>query len=470
MRTSRPDACLPAIFATLALLASASACDVYDSSLLTGGAGEGASGGNGASTSTGASGGGGAAACESPADCGVDSECGTFTCADGACAVDPTAAGTVTAAQTAEDCIRNQCDGQGNIVGEPDDADLPVDDNDCTNDRCDDGIPDNPPRPVGSVCGAANDQVCNAAAACVECIDGGDCPISGICTDTFECAPVSCDNGTIDGEETDTDCGGGDCPGCGLGLDCEVGSDCLSMTCSGGLVCVPPAPTCMDTIQNQGETDVDCGGPSCDPCQFGEGCVLGTDCETGTCSGALTCTCAPNNGVLLISEIRTRGPGAGNDDFVELYNPGSSDVTLTSAWVVESRSDMAGSYSVRFTGAGQVVPSHEHFLLGGSAYVGPPAADAPLNSGISDEGSLVLKNGSVVIDAVCFTCGADTFVGYTCEGGFAMKTGCTNSVDKSIERKPGAAQGNCVDTQDNSQDFAEITPSIPQSLASAPVP
>jgi hypothetical protein len=48
--------------------------------------------------------------------------------------------------------------------------------------------------------------------------------------------------------------------------------------------------------------------------------------------------------------------------------------------------------------------------------------------------------------------------------------GCTNDVDASIERKPGGNLGNCIDTDDNSVDFAAIAPSLPQNLASPAVP
>ncbi len=33
------------------------------------------------------------------------------------------------------------------------------------------------------------------------------------------------------GNETDVDCGGGTCPGCGPGRDCLVASDCASNMC-----------------------------------------------------------------------------------------------------------------------------------------------------------------------------------------------------------------------------------------------
>ncbi|MFO7565549.1 MAG: hypothetical protein R6X02_23100 [Enhygromyxa sp.] len=35
----------------------------------------------------------------------------------------------------------------------------------------------------------------------------------------------------------------------------------------------PPDPTCDDGEQNQGETDLDCGGPNCEPCGDGQACA-----------------------------------------------------------------------------------------------------------------------------------------------------------------------------------------------------
>jgi hypothetical protein len=52
----------------------------------------------------------------------------------------------------------------------------------------------------------------------------------------------------------------------------------------------------------------------------------------------------------------------------------------------------------------------------------------------------------------------------------AVKVGCSNNVAKSVERKPGGAQGNCIDTANNNADFVEINPSNPQNLASPPTP
>ena len=77
-------------------------------------------------------------------------------------------------------------------------------------------------------------------------------------------------------------------PGC---LKWQVQEDCASQ----GKVCDPDStppvcvalPSCTDGIQNQDETDVDCGG-SCEPCPEGGGCATDEDCASGYCANG-TC-------------------------------------------------------------------------------------------------------------------------------------------------------------------------------------
>jgi hypothetical protein len=48
-------------------------------------------------------------------------------------------------------------------------------------------------------------------------------------------------------------------------------------------------PHCADCILNGSESDVDCGGDACLPCQTGKKCGAGFDCESGMCSANGTC-------------------------------------------------------------------------------------------------------------------------------------------------------------------------------------
>ena len=103
-------------------------------------------------------------------------------------------------------------------------------------------------------------------------------------------APLHCENGVKDEDETDIDCGGS-CPSCGSGDDCINDTDCESEWCNNG-VC--DSASCDDDILNQDETGVDCGG-SCPPCpntvcgngvlEFGEECDDGNIQNGDGCSG-----------------------------------------------------------------------------------------------------------------------------------------------------------------------------------------
>lgn len=76
-------------------------------------------------------------------------------------------------------------------------------------------------------------------------------------------AAVRCTNKVLEPPESDVDCGGGVCPGCGTGKKCGGNADCASKICAGG-VCA--APRCDDGAQNGDETGIDCGGATCAPC------------------------------------------------------------------------------------------------------------------------------------------------------------------------------------------------------------
>ncbi|MEZ4262481.1 MAG: hypothetical protein R3B36_25585 [Polyangiaceae bacterium] len=104
--------------------------------------------------------------------------------------------------------------------------------------------------------------------------------------------------------ETDIDCGGiiadavGQAPRCDDGKKCVAGNDCKNLVCNPGtLTCA--APTANDGVKNGTETGVDCGGPGAIPrCPTNEGCVDGTDCIEKVCGPANTCLDpAPDDGV-----------------------------------------------------------------------------------------------------------------------------------------------------------------------------
>ena len=441
------------------------------------------SSGMGGDTSTGtggdmSTGTGGAKPCGTASECpGTDTECKTRTCKAGTCGLDFAADGKALAAQPAKDCLHAVCDGAGTTKSIPDDTDKPDDGNDCTGDTCVAGVPTFTPLAVGAACAMGGGKKCTAASTCVECVAGGDC-VSLVCDTTNNtCSPAGCGDGVKNGAETDFNCGGAACPPCVTGKMCLIGSDCGGGTCT-AMTC---APTCTDGLKNNGEADVDCGGPCANKCDITKMCGSGADCKTGSCV-AQACSCA--NDHLVISEIRSRGATVGMtaaDEFIELYNPTSAAVVLDATWTIEARSTTSGSYGVRWTGMGKTSPVHGHFLIANTGYSQMPAKDEiSVASGITDASSVTLKHAGVLIDAVCYGFSAGTKAtligaGYFCEGTPADNLPHNNlpgvgDANVSIQRLPGGALGNCIDTGDNAADFFTTTPAAPQNSTSATTP
>ena len=197
----------------------------------------------------------------------------------------------------------------------------------------------------------------------------------------------------------------------------------------------------------------------------------------------------------MLSQIKTRGLINGSDEWVEIYNPGSTPVTFDSTWALEARNattDTSGcsvspyaAYGLRFNGGGQVIPPHGHILYANSAGFSESAttpADGTYSSnfGIPDAASVILLHGSAIIDALCFYYDATTLatltgcsVPYTCKGTPVTNphnnTSATDT-NESLERKPGGSGGNTSDTGDNATDFQVASPADPHDLASTPVP
>jgi hypothetical protein len=82
------------------------------------------------------------------------------------------------------------------------------------------------------------------------------------------------------GAEATTDHGGDTSTGAGADTSTGEGGD----TSTGA-----PAPGCADAVINQDETDVDCGGAMCAPCDLDGACLVDADCGSGWCD-AQVCT------------------------------------------------------------------------------------------------------------------------------------------------------------------------------------
>jgi len=136
------------------------------------------------------------------------------------------------------------------------------------------------------------------------CSGGGVCDTSGAAP-TCYCDPLmgthgeacayTCDDGVANGDETDADCGGAHCEPCDDEQGCATSADCASGVCTAGTCQIP---TCSDGVRNGNETDTDCGGPDCPGCGTHGTCSLASDCASGVCvdGSCLAPTCS--DGVL----------------------------------------------------------------------------------------------------------------------------------------------------------------------------
>jgi hypothetical protein len=166
-------------------------------------------------------------------------------------------------------------------------------------------------------------------------------------------------------------------------------------------------------------------------------------------------------GHIVISEVQISGDGGVNDEFVELYNPTGSDVTMDS-WRL-TRKNSSGTEANLVLSLYGTIPAHGFFLItDGDGYNGATSADAnysATSNQMTNNYTVLLYSdtGTTLVDEVGFGSAADY------EGTPFPDNPAT---DGSIERKPGESKpnaGNGEDTDDNSTDFSLRDTSEPQN-------
>ena len=242
-------------------------------------------------------------------------ECQVATCTMGACGIAFVPAGTNATTQVAGDCHVNKCDGAGNIGNLVDNADLPNDNNPCTNDVCTAGVASHTSAPGGTTCGAG--QVCNATGSCTGCVTAASCPgpnnecqtqtcTAGVCGTNFTAA------GTATTAQTAGDCKKNTCNGAGAivptndNLDVPVDNNqCTSDVCNTGSPSNPPAASGLACSQMGGTV---CNGNSvCVQCLAASACPgVDTDCKVRTCSPVGACGFA-NTAAGTVTTAQTAG-------------------------------------------------------------------------------------------------------------------------------------------------------------------
>ena len=151
-------------------------------------------------------------------------------------------------------------------------------------------------------------------------VDGGT--LTGVIVDdNASMRPVAdgCTDGRRSGSESDVDCGGACTARCALARSCNTGADCASTLChETSRVCV--GSTCENGVLDAQETDVDCGGPSCGRCSVGRACDADADCGSSACVANRCVTTFAISGSL---------SGLPSGEQVRIRNNGADELTLS---------------------------------------------------------------------------------------------------------------------------------------------
>ena len=248
------------------------------------------------------------------------------------------------------------------------------DGNRCTNDSCD---------PVLGCARANNSLACNDGSVCtiIDHCSGGSCipgtPLN--CDDSNPCTTDSCDaalgcvhvnnsNACDDGNVCTT---GDACSGRGrvggAALNCDDGNVCTTDSCNAVSGCAH--------VNNTNACDNDW-----------RACTTSDACPGGSCVG--TVTGATNH--LVISQIQVAGTTT-DDEFVELYNPALSPVSLVGL-SLQYKGNMGASWVAQSLGLSGVssVPARGWVLIARSTYDGAVPADETFGFSMFDPGAQVV--------------------------------------------------------------------------------
>jgi hypothetical protein len=214
--------------------------------------------------------------------------CQARQCVNHACGPYP-ASGTAAAAQfqTAGDCQKVICDGNGGHMIVPDTTDPLSDGNVCTADVCSGAgtTTNHTPTNQGVQCGATASIVCNATGQC-GCQTNADCTLPQTCGGGNPGTPLIC--------------------GCTKKTCVQAGATCGTPSdgCGAGTI------NCNDGVKNGGESDVDCGGTGQCPvkCANGKTCTQNTDCTSNSCADGFCCD-VPCSGLCQACSTAKKGSG-----------------------------------------------------------------------------------------------------------------------------------------------------------------
>jgi predicted extracellular nuclease len=165
---------------------------------------------------------------------------------------------------------------------------------------------------------------------------------------------------------------------------------------------------------------------------------------------------------LSITQFRVRGPGGGNDEFVEVQNTGTAVLDVSGYKLNASNASGTTGTRLTFPAGTSVAPGCFLLLANGasSGYSGSVAPDLKYATGITDDGGLALLNASgAIVDQV----GLSTGSAYK-QGTPLVSLGSANA-DQGYGRKVNGA-GLPQNTGDNAADWVKVAPTAPRASTS----
>lgn len=171
-------------------------------------------------------------------------------------------------------------------------------------------------------------------------------------------------------------------------------------------------------------------------------------------AGAMPAGASANH--IVISEFRT----SGSDEYIELYNPTSSDIDIN-GWEIR-RSSGCGSTVVSlhtFTSS-IIIGAGKYFLIVGAGYTGSTPGDFSDTLSIADNGGFAILDAADLIVDQAGMCDTTTYKEIVTTSLPPLGSG------NSYERKVGGTSGSCEDSDDNLSDFLNIGAGAPRNSSS----
>ncbi len=193
----------------------------------------------------------------------------------------------------------------------------------------------------------------------------------------------------------------------------------------------------------------------------GVGCHLagapGTATLTYDADGVATLKCVASGGgssaEIRVNEFMTGSTGAASNEFVELFNAGSSAADVGGFKVAYRSSAGTSDISLATIPAGTTIPAGGFYLLAGSGYLGSQTPDQSFSTSLASTGGglAVRDSGGAILDSVGYGDTTNAFV----EAHPTTAPPATAAPGSSSGRLPDGH-----DTNDNAADFSvSSTPS-----------